>query len=144
MKIEDPLSPSGDQHDLNKLRRIEQPLCVLGRKPVLCPFLQPGLLLQGEGVGGVHRDPCSGGGHGSRTTWPPESLHTCASFIGAAGWVSASWSQGWRAAVSHLVRPYLFASPTRPLRTDVHFTSRQAPSADPGPSLSQAPNKLFR
>ena len=97
MKIEDPLSPSGDQPDLNKLRRIEQPLCVLRRKPVLCPFLQPGLLLQGEGVGGVHRDPCSGGGHGSRATWPPESLHTCASFIGAAGWVSVSWSQGWRA-----------------------------------------------
>ena len=61
MKIEDPLSPSGDQPDLNKLRRTEQPLCVLGRKRILCPFQWPGLLLQGEGVGGVHRDPCSGG-----------------------------------------------------------------------------------
>lgn len=51
MEIEDPLSPSGDQPDLNKLRRTEQPLCVLGRKCILCPFRRPGLLLQGEGVG---------------------------------------------------------------------------------------------
>ena len=51
MKIEDPLSPSGDQPDLNKLRRTEQPLCVLGRKPVLRPFSRPGLLLWGRGWG---------------------------------------------------------------------------------------------
>lgn len=48
MKIEDPLSPSGDQPDLNKLRRTEQPLCVLGRKPVLRPLSRPGLLLWGR------------------------------------------------------------------------------------------------
>lgn len=96
MKIEDPLSPSGDQPDLNKLRRTEQTLCVLGRKRILCPFQRPGLLLQGEAVGGVHRDPCLGGGHGSCVTWPPESPRV-RSFIGAAGWVSANWSRGWRA-----------------------------------------------
>lgn len=51
MKIEDPFSLPGDQPDLNKLRRTKQPLSVLGRKPVLCPFLQPGLLLPGGGAG---------------------------------------------------------------------------------------------
>ena len=59
-------------------------------------------------------------------------------------WNTRGRSRGWWAAVSHLVCPYLLASPARPLRTGIHFTSRQAPSTDLGPSLSQAPNKLFR
>lgn len=49
MKTEDPFSPPGDQPDLNKLRRTKEPLSALGKKPVLCPFLQPGRLLpEGE------------------------------------------------------------------------------------------------
>lgn len=87
MKTEDPFSPPGDQPDLNKLRRTMQPLSVLGRKPVLGRLLQPGLLLWG--VGGGQKDPCLGG------QWI-SPLH--ASFIGAAGWASVSWSPGWRAA----------------------------------------------
>lgn len=60
MKIEDPFSPPGDQPDLNKLRRTKQPLSVLGRKPVLCPFLQPGLLLPGGERGSPQRSRLGG------------------------------------------------------------------------------------
>lgn len=65
MKIEDPFSPPGDQPDLNKLRRKKQPLSVLGRKPVLCLFLQPHLLLPGRERGGQQRSLLGG-----RQSWP--------------------------------------------------------------------------
>lgn len=85
MKIEDPFAPPGDQPDLNKLRRTKRPLPVLGRN-LFC-VLQLGLLLSGSG-GGLWFLPPSG---------PTKSLRTSASFIGAAGWKSGSWSPGWRA-----------------------------------------------
>lgn len=95
MKIEDPLFPSGDQPDLNKLRT-EQPLCVLGRKRALCPFRRPGLLLQGEGVGESAGTPARAGTRLPRHLATRVSPHVRA-FIGAAGRVSVSWSRGWRA-----------------------------------------------
>lgn len=97
MKIEDPLSPPGDQPDLNKLRT-KQPLCVLGRKPVLCVSAARSVP-RGAGVAGrgVHRHPCLGRTRLLCHLGPAESLHTCTSFIGAAGWLSMSWSLGWSA-----------------------------------------------
>lgn len=56
MKIEDPLSPPGDQPDLNKLRRTKQPLCVLGRKPV-CPVRFCSQVCSSWGGGGGGRRP---------------------------------------------------------------------------------------
>lgn len=97
MKIEDPFSPPGDQPDLNKLRRTKQPLPVLGSKPVPRPCVQPGLLLSGKGEGQrqrslLRRTPVPA------AIWAHRVTARQCPFIGAAGWTSESWSQGWRAA----------------------------------------------
>lgn len=86
MKIEDHSLPLETSLDLNKLRRTEQPLCVLGRKPVLRPFLSRQACSCGEGVGERCQGPLLGGGHGSHATWSASaSLHTrCASLMGAS------------------------------------------------------------
>lgn len=95
MKIEDPLSPSGDQPDLNKLRRTEQPLCVLGRETRSPSLVTARPAPVGEGVGGVW-GPLLGRG----TAPPPGHRITppCASFIGAAEVTGVlDWSPGWKA-----------------------------------------------
>lgn len=80
MKIEDPFAPSGDQPDLNKLRGTKQPLPVLGRKPVLCLFLQPDLLLPGNEGRGQPTKPCSRRTPSCCRLGPPESHHICCLF----------------------------------------------------------------
>lgn len=95
MKFEDPFSPPGDQPDLNKLRT-KHPLSVLGRTPVVCPFLQRALLLPGGVRGSQQRSLLAGVGGGAPVlasalngAWGP--------FTGAAGWGSERRSRGWKA-----------------------------------------------
>lgn len=99
MKTEDPLSPPGDQPDRNKLRRTKQPLPVLGSKPVLRLFLQPGLLPSGRGRGS-DKDPCWED-TSSCLTWAHRVIAHQGPFIGAAGWMSESENLGWRAVSCH-------------------------------------------
>lgn len=100
MKIEDPFSPPRDQPDLDKLRRTKQPLSVLGRKPVRCLLLQllPG---KGQGRGQSTKTPAQGGDRFLPSPKPTSHTRPAASFIGAAGWGSVSWSLGWRVVSCH-------------------------------------------
>lgn len=89
MKIEDPFSPPGGQSDLNKLRRTKRPLPALGRNLLCVCSCSQVCFSVGRGVWG--------GTPVLAAVWAHRVPPHHASFIGAAGWVSESWSPGWRA-----------------------------------------------
>ena len=107
MKIEDPLSPPGDQPDLNKLRRTKQSLPVLGSKPVLCRVCSQVCSCLEEGRGSGQRSllstpvPADSG--------PTESQHISAPLLvlPAGRARVGAWAGGQRAAAGGLQGPGL-------------------------------------